>query len=50
MKININWPKVIGVLGCAAAAASAFIAESDKQKTASTIKNLTERISELENK
>ena len=50
MKLNINWPKVIGVLGCVAAATSAFMTEKGKQETANTIKNLTERVSELENK
>lgn len=50
MKFNINVPKVIGIIGCVAAAVSAFASESDKQKTASTIKELTKRVSELENK
>ena len=48
MKLNINGPKVIGLIGCAVAAIAAFVSEHEKQNQADTIKNLTDRVSKLE--
>ena len=48
MKLNINGPKVIGLIGCAIAAIAAFVSEHEKQNQADTIKDLTDRVSKLE--